>query len=61
MKVYMKASIQCFLCLEPVKDALTKRKEDVLGVFEHYAMELTISVPTNGCVIEKMVILFYLC
>lgn len=44
-----------------VKDALTKRKEDVLGVFEHYAMELTISVPTNGCVIGKMVILFYLC
>lgn len=41
-----------------VKDALTKRKEDVLGVFEHYAMELTISVLTNICV---MVILFYLC
>lgn len=46
---------------DAVKDALTKRKEDVLGVFEHYAMELTISVTTNGCVIEKMVILFYLC
>lgn len=46
---------------DAVKDALTKIKEDVLGLFEHYAMELTISVTTNGCVIEKMVILFYLC
>lgn len=46
---------------DAVKDVLTKRKEDVLGVFEHYAMELTISVLTNRCVIEKMVILFYLC
>jgi hypothetical protein len=46
---------------DAVKDAFTKRKEDVLDVFEHYAMELTISVPTNGCVIEKMVALFYLC